>query len=130
MKVLQKGDELILIPLEYPLNVRRLLWICDKNLVGVVSATEIELDRGADLEHMKSFKLDILAFVTEEIHHQLEIVFACYIARHHSKICAIQQYLAQKLQGLAFRYIVFRLDQTFVGCEELRKCPACVDKSK
>ena len=43
-----------------------------------------------NLEHMKSFELNIFALFAKQIHHQLEIVGIGYILCHDGIIAAIQ----------------------------------------
>lgn len=43
-----------------------------------------------NLEHMKRFELNIFAFFTKKIHHQLQIVSVGYILCHDGIIAAIQ----------------------------------------
>jgi len=59
-----------------------------------------------DLEYMEGLKLDVLALISQQVHHHLKIGFASNISRHDVEVCAIKQNLAQELQGLAFRDII------------------------
>ena len=65
-----------------------------------------------DLEHMECLKLNVFALVSEQIHHHLEVRLVGDVARHHVEIRTIQQNLSQQLQGLSFRDVVLRHDQS------------------
>jgi hypothetical protein len=55
---------------------------------------------------MESLKLDIFTLIPEEVHHHLEVSFTCDVSRHDTKVCTIEEDLAQELEGLAFGNIV------------------------
>jgi hypothetical protein len=58
------------------------------------------------LENMKRLKLDILALIPEQVHHDLEVVLGRNVASHNVEVCPIQQDFAQKLERLAFGDVV------------------------
>ena len=43
---------------------------------------------------MEGLKLDVLALVPEQVHHELEVILACNVSSHDGKICPIQQYFS------------------------------------
>lgn len=47
---------------------------------------------------MEGLKLNVGAFVSQQIHHQLEVVGLADVARHHGEVVSVQQQLAQELQ--------------------------------
>ena len=46
-------------------------------------------DVKANLEHVEGLELDVLALVTQEVHHHLEIGLACDVPRHDVEVRAI-----------------------------------------
>jgi len=46
------------------------------------------------LEDVEGLKLDVGALVSEQIHHQLEILRLADVARHHREVMSVQQQLA------------------------------------
>lgn len=60
------------------------------------------------LEYMERLKLDVLAFISQEVHHHLEVGFICDVACHNVEVGAIQEDFTKELQGLAFCHIVAR----------------------
>lgn len=50
------------------------------------------------LEDMEGLKLDVGTLVSQQIHHQLEILGLADVARHHREVMSVQQELAQKLE--------------------------------
>lgn len=55
-------------------------------------------ENGINLENMKCFKLNIFAFLFQEIHLLFEIVRICDKFRHHRKIISIKEQFAEQLQ--------------------------------
>lgn len=51
------------------------------------------------LEDMEGLKLDVGTLVSEEIHHELEILRLADVACHHGEVVSVQQQLAKKLRG-------------------------------
>ena len=51
----------------------------------------------ADLEHMECLELDVLALISKEVHHHLQVGFVGNVAGHNIEICPIEQDLAQEL---------------------------------
>lgn len=47
---------------------------------------------------MEGLKLDVGTLVSQQIHHQLEILGLADVARHHREVMSVQQELAQKLE--------------------------------
>ena len=68
---------------------------------------------------MKGFELYILAFVPQQVHHHLEVLFRRDVTGHDGKVGPVQQYFSEEFQRLPFRDIVCRLDQCSVGAKEL-----------
>ena len=65
-----------------------------------------------DLEHMERFKLNVLTLIPQQVHHHLEISLASNVSSHHIEVCSVEQNLAQEFQGLAFRHVVFRENES------------------
>lgn len=42
------------------------------------------------LKHVEGLKLDVGTFVSEQIHHQLEILRFADVARHHGEVVSVQ----------------------------------------
>lgn len=55
---------------------------------------------------MKRLKLDVLATVLEEVHHDLEVLLVGDVARHDLEVCPVEQDLAEQLERLALRDVV------------------------
>lgn len=49
------------------------------------------------LEDMESLKLDVGTLVSQEIHHELQILRFADVARHHCEVVSVQQQLPKKL---------------------------------
>ena len=47
------------------------------------------------LEHMESFKLNVLALISEEVHHHLEVGLVRNVACHHVEVGPIEENLAK-----------------------------------
>ncbi len=77
MKILEENQQLILIPSEDGFDLRRFLGVCDKYL-----------------EHMERLELNVLASITEEVHHHLKVGIVRNIARHDAEVGTVQKYLA------------------------------------
>jgi len=72
-----------------------------------------------DLEDVERLELDVLALVSQQQHHRLEIGHVADVARHDVEVCTIQQELSQKLEGLAFGDIVGGGDEEGVAGEDV-----------
>lgn len=60
----------------------------------------------ANLEHMEGLELNVLALISEQIHHHLQIRFICDVPGHDVKIRAIQENFPEELQRLSLRHVV------------------------
>jgi hypothetical protein len=81
MEILEENQQFILIPSEDGFDLRRFLGVGDKNL-----------------EYMESLELNVLAFITEEVHHHLKIGIVRNIARHDVEVGTVQKYLAKQFE--------------------------------
>lgn len=55
-------------------------------------------DMNPHLEDVESLELDVGAFVSEQVHHQLQVLRLADVARHHREVMSVQQQLTQKLR--------------------------------
>jgi hypothetical protein len=78
VEVLEENKQFLLVPSKDGFDLRRFLRIRDKYL-----------------EYMESLELDILALVTEEVHHHLEVNVIRNVARHNIEVGTVQKYLAE-----------------------------------
>lgn len=69
---------------------------------------------------MESFKLDILALIPQSVHDDLQVLHAGDVSGHDCVVAPVEQYLAEQLEGLTFRYIIRREHKGLVCCEKLR----------
>ena len=76
-------------------------------------------ERRTDLEYVERLELNVLALIPQEVHHHLEIRFVRDVPRHDVEVGAIEQNLAEELQGLPLGDVVLGHDQLSVGREEL-----------
>jgi hypothetical protein len=81
MEILEENQQFIFIPSEDGFDLRRFLGVCDEYL-----------------EHMERLELDVLAPITEEIHHHLEVGIVRNVTRHDVKVGTVQKYLAEKFE--------------------------------
>lgn len=75
------------------------------------------------LEYMECLELNILALVSKEIHHHLQIRLVGDVPRHHIEVGSIQEDLSEELQRLPLRHVVGRQDKCSVRGEELQDSP-------
>lgn len=59
---------------------------------------------------MERFKLDILALISEEVHHHLKIPLVRDVTGHDIEVCPVEEDLPQEFERLTFRHIVIRQD--------------------
>lgn len=76
-----------------------------------------------NLEHMKRLKLDILALISQQVHHHFQICVIGNIPGHHVEICAVEENLAEELKRLPLCDVVAGHDEGREGGEEL--CSFC-----
>lgn len=81
MEILEEDQQFILIPSEDGFDLRRFLGVCHEYL-----------------EYVERLKLNVLAPVTEEVHHHLKVGIVRNIARHDAEVGAVQKYLAKKFK--------------------------------
>jgi hypothetical protein len=81
MEIFEEGQQFILIPSEDGFDLRRFLGVCDEYL-----------------EYVEGLKLNVLALITEEVHHHLEVGIVRNIARHDAEVGTVQKYLAKKFE--------------------------------
>jgi hypothetical protein len=81
MEVLEENQQFVFIPSEDGFNLRRFLGICDEYL-----------------EYMERLELNVLAPITEKVHHHLKVGVVCDIARHDVEVGTVQKYLAKKFE--------------------------------
>lgn len=46
---------------------------------------------------MECLKLDIGTFVSQQVHHELEVLWLADVPRHHGEVVSVQQELTQQL---------------------------------
>jgi len=98
VETLEKNQELVFVPPEDRLDLRGLLWICHKHLCRDIGQYRYDDDASmVDLEHMECLELDVLALISKEVHHHLQVGFVGNVAGHNVEICPIEQDLAQEL---------------------------------
>lgn len=51
----------------------------------------------AHLEHMECFKLNVGAFISQQVHHQLQVFWFADVFRHDGKVVSVQNQFTQKL---------------------------------
>jgi hypothetical protein len=73
----------------------------------------------AHLKDVKRLELDVLALVPEQVHHHLEVVLLRNVPRHDVVVGAVEQDLAQQLEGLPLGDVVGRLEKLVVGRKKL-----------
>eukprot|EP00613_Pedinella_sp_CCMP2098_P074985 CAMPEP_0171914654 /NCGR_PEP_ID=MMETSP0993-20121228/13067_1 /TAXON_ID=483369 /ORGANISM="non described non described, Strain CCMP2098" /LENGTH=164 /DNA_ID=CAMNT_0012549289 /DNA_START=189 /DNA_END=680 /DNA_ORIENTATION=+ len=56
--------------------------------------------RHENFEHMERLELDVLALVDEEVHHLPQVVLGRNKAHHHTEVCAVEEELRKKFEGL------------------------------
>jgi hypothetical protein len=78
MEVLEENEKFLFVPPEDGFDLRRLLGIRDKYL-----------------EYMEGLKLNVLALVTEEVHHHLEISIIRDVTCHDAKVGTVEKDLAE-----------------------------------
>jgi hypothetical protein len=71
---------------------------------------------------VKGLELDILALVAQEVHHHLQISLVRDVAGHDVEVCAVEEDLAEELEGLAFCDVVVGQDEGGERGEELGEC--------
>ena len=81
MEILEENQQFILIPSEDGFDLRRFLGVCDKYL-----------------EYMERLELNVLALITEKVHHHLKIGIIRNIARHDAEVGTVQKYLAKQFE--------------------------------
>lgn len=121
VKVLEENKQLILVPPENTLDLWRLLRVRHEYLYAPpISPGRSRNARAAHLEHMKRLELDVLALIAQEVHHHLQIGVVSDVSGHDGKVGAVEQDLAEELEGLAFGDVVVGQDERSVRVEELR----------
>ena len=70
---------------------------------------------------MEGLKLYVLALVAEEVHHHFEVGVVGDVARHDVEVGAVEQDLAEKLEGLALGDVVVGEDESRERVEELAR---------
>ena len=74
----------------------------------------------AYLEHVKCLVLYVFAFISQQIHSQLEMLGRVDIRQHDIVVCSVQQYFTQQLDRLPLGYIVGGDEQGVVSHEKLQ----------
>ena len=69
---------------------------------------------------MERLELNVLALVTQHVHHHLEIRVVGNVARHDVEVCAVEEDLAEELERLTLCDVVVGEDECCVRVEELR----------
>lgn len=90
----EESKELLSVHEEDLLNGDRFVWICDE-----------------DLEDVEALVLDHLAVVAEEVHADLEVLAAVDVGGHDAVVGAVEEDLAEELDGLALCDVAVRLDE-------------------
>ena len=52
----------------------------------------------SDLENMERLELDVLALISEQVHHHLEIGLVRDVARHHIEVRSVEEDLAEEFE--------------------------------
>lgn len=60
---------------------------------------------------MKRLELYILALIPQQVHHHFEIGLVRDVARHYVEVGAVEEDLAEKLEGLSLGDVVRREDE-------------------
>ena len=81
MEILEENQQFVFIPSEDGFDLRRFLGVCDEYL-----------------EYMECLKLNVLAPITEKIHHHLEVGVVCNVTCHDAEVGTVQKYLAEKFE--------------------------------
>ena len=81
VEILEENKQFVLIPSEDDFDLRWFLRVCDKYF-----------------EYMERLKLNVLALITEEVHHHLEVGIVRNVARHDAEVGTIQKYLAEEFE--------------------------------
>ena len=68
------------------------------------------------LEHVKTFVLDHLTIVPQQVHAQLQVIASVDILRHDVVVYPMEKNLAQKFEGLPLRDVGAGLDEDAVVC--------------
>ena len=126
MEVFEENQQLLLVPAQNRFDLRRFLRIRHKHLVksskgsatnSLIHSLPSTRPRGrtprvmviiivTHLEDMERLKLDVLARVSQHVHHHLQVRLVCDVPCHDVEVCPIQQELAEELQRLSLRDIV------------------------
>ena len=64
--------------------------------------------RNEYFENMECFKLNILALITKQVHHHLQVGLVGNIPSHHIEVGTVQKNLPKKLEGLTLCDVVGR----------------------
>ena len=75
---------------------------------------------GTDLKYVESLELNVLALISQEVHHHLQVRLIRDVSCHDVEVSPVQQDLAEELQRLSLRDVVLGSDEGRVGGEELR----------
>jgi uncharacterized protein (UPF0216 family) len=81
VEILEEDQQFILIPSEDGFDLRRFLGVCDEYL-----------------EYVERLELNVLAPITEEVHHHLKVGIVCNITRHDVEVGTVKKYLAKKFE--------------------------------
>lgn len=62
--------------------------------------------RESHFKYVESFELDVLALVSEHVHHHLQITFLRDVSSHDIEIGTVKEDFAKELEGLALGDII------------------------
>lgn len=78
---------------------------------------------------MEGLELDVGAFVSQQVHHQLEVFGLADVTRHHREVVSVQQQLAQELKRHLFWFRQtehrFQLESTREAEANLQRLSLC-----
>lgn len=69
------------------------------------------------LEDVECFKLDVSAVVSQQIHHQLQVLGSTDVLGHDGEVVSIQKEFPKELQRLPFGDVVVRVQELLIFCK-------------
>ena len=82
-----------------------------KNSVRSVPQSARDVIILTHLEHVESLKLDVLALISQEVHHHLEVCFVGDILGHDVEVGSVKEDLPQQLERLPLCDIIVGQDE-------------------
>jgi hypothetical protein len=68
---------------------------------------------------MKRLELDVLALISKEVHHHLEVGFVGYVSSHHVEVRTVKEDLPKELERLPLGDVIVGEYKCCKRCEKL-----------